>query len=128
MKSLKIVWQKGKEENPFAERMNLTYLNLEKALMTLTPILFEMGVKVEFEKLEVEERPKELKDWQKRILIEDKFVEDFLDIETRQSFCLGLCGKVCDVLCKDKIEEIPDHLIIAAVFNVVREKLNKMEG
>ncbi|AIH03524.1 MULTISPECIES: DUF2703 domain-containing protein [Thermodesulfobacterium] len=128
MTSLKIIWQKGKEENPLAERMNLTYLNLERALMTLTPILLEMGVKVEFEKVEVEERPKNLKDWQKRILIEDKFIEDFLDIETRQSFCLGLCGKVCDVLCKDKIEEIPDHLIIAAVFHVVREKLDKMEG
>jgi hypothetical protein len=128
MTSLKIIWQKGKEENPLAERMNLTYLNLERALMTLTLILLEMGVKVEFEKVEVEERPKNLKDWQKRILIEDKFIEDFLDIETRQSFCLGLCGKVCDVLCKDKIEEIPDHLIIAAVFHVVREKLDKMEG
>ncbi|WP_022854611.1 DUF2703 domain-containing protein [Thermodesulfobacterium thermophilum] len=127
MKSLKIIWQKGKEENPFAERMNLTYLNLEKALMTLTPILLEMGVKVEFEKVDVEGRPKELKDWERRILIEDKFVEDLLDIETRQSFCLGLCGKVCDVLCKDKIEEIPEHLIITAVFNVVREKLDKRE-
>ncbi|QER42369.1 DUF2703 domain-containing protein [Thermodesulfobacterium sp. TA1] len=124
MKVLKIVWQKSKEENPFAERTNLTYLNLERALKTLEPILFGMGIKVEFEKREVEKRPQDLKDWEKRVWIEDKPIEDLLDIETRQSFCFGICGKVCDVLCKDKIEEIPEHLILTAVFNVIREKFN----
>lgn len=125
MKTLKIIWQKDPEEDPFEERLNLTYLNLKKVISSLSPVLSTFGINLVFEKETGSKKIKRKTNWEKRIFIEGELIEEIIGLNFDKGYCFGVCGKTCETFCMENLEEIPEHLINMAIFQKAKDTLMK---
>lgn len=125
MKILRVIWQQDIDEDPFQERVNLTYINLRKAILALSPILMSLGIRIVLEKEIAYKKITRKTSWDRRIFIDGEPIEKILDLEAKKDLCLGICGKVCKDLCLESIEEIPEHLISTAILHKIKDKFRK---
>lgn len=127
MEVIKITWQGLVGKNgETCERCNKTYLNIEKALFKVEPILSNFGIKVVLEKKELsreEFRNNPLSS--NRVFINGEPIEDILDLRVGRSICCDFCeGLECRTIIDVDREtnEIPEKHIIAALFTKIKEK------
>ncbi len=127
MEIIKITWQRFVNgDGEVIDRCNKTYLNLEKAIFKLEPVLLNFGVKLCFEKKSLPyELINEYPDLNNTILIDDQPIEKFVEI--KKDKCLNICGKFCQEDCEEIDEEvIPEHLIVTAILSRVKERALKL--
>ena len=128
MEIIKITWQKfvnGDVELP--DRCNKTYLNLERAILKLEPLLLNFGVKLCFERQRLPmQASKNNEKLDYKTLIDNEPIENVVDIKKQKPVCFGFCAHCCKIECEEvDEEEIPEHLIITAVLTKVKEKTLK---
>lgn len=123
MKILKVIWQQDIEEDSFQERLNLNYINLKKAILTLSPTLISLGIRIVLEKEITHKKITRRTSWDRRIFIDGEPIEEILNLGINKDNCFGICGKVCKDSCSEPIEEIPEHLICTAILQKVKDKL-----
>lgn len=127
MEVIKITWQGLVGKNgESCERCNKTYLNIERALLKIEPILSNFGIKVILEKKELS-RDEFRKDPlpSNKVFINGEPIENILNLRIGKSICCGFCeGFECrTIIDVDKeTNEIPEKYIIAALFTKIREK------
>ncbi len=128
MKNIQIIWQRlVDEKGETCKRCNKTYVNLEKALERLTPLLKNLDFELHFEKgaLSMDEFKRDPLS-SNVIIINGKKLEEILDIKVGSSCCCGPCG---DSECRTVIdesgekEEVEERLIIKAI---IKEVLNML--
>ncbi len=120
MNRINIIWQRlVDEKGETCDRCNQTYLNLEKVLEKLTPLLKNLDIELFFEKkaLTMDEFKKDPLS-SNIILINGKKLENILDLKIGKSSCCGPCGdSECRTVIDEKgeKEEVEERLIIKAI-------------
>lgn len=128
MKRIEVIWQRlVDEKGETCDRCNKTYLNLERAIERLTPLLKDIDVALDFRK-----KPLSMADFKKdplssnRVIINGKDIENILNLRVGQSSCCGPCGdSECRTIITDsgEKEDVEERLIIKAILKEVAEVL-----
>ncbi len=104
MEVIKVTWQRlVNGDGDLIEKYEKTYLNLEKAIFKLEPVLLNFGVKLCFEKKKIpyENYP----NLNSIILIDDQPIEKFVEIKEEED------------------QVIPEYLIVTAILSRVKERV-----
>lgn len=128
MKKLEIIWQRLVDENGnTCDRCNKTYLNLERAIERLSPLLHNLGFGIDFKK-----KPISITEFKKNpllsneIIINGNKIENILKLKIGKSECCGPCGdSECRTVIDDtgEKEEVEERLIIKAILKEVIEMI-----
>ena len=126
MEVIKLTWQGLVSKNgEICEGCNKTYLNIENALTKLEPLILSFGIKIILEKKELsEEDLKKDPMSSNRIFINGEPIEEILNLEVGKG---TPCKLYNDFKCRTIIDgdketnEIPEKLIIAALFTKIKE-------